>query len=420
MAAVTRAFPRLPVVVILGCTGTGKSKLAIEIGKRIGGEIISADSMQVYKGLDIITNKVTTEEMRECKHHMIDFVSPLNEFSVVDFRNMALPLIEEIKGRGKIPIVVGGTNYYIESLLWEILIDNDNKPPENSDVDDDGELQIVDPVMARRIHPNDTRKIARSLQVFEQHGRPHSELLAEQQSKDGGSAYGGPLRFDLTCVFWLHCEKEILNKRLDSRVDAMLDKGLVQELLEFHGSYNKLRQDDNSRYSEGIFQSIGFKEFHNFLVQQQKGDTVNSLIKEEDKKVFDECVEAMKAVTRRYAKKQTMWVKNRFLSRPIGSSPNVYELDATDLSSWESNVLDRGLGILENLLQDKQPSVDPIARIIRDQQSTHVQHTCEVCDNRVIIGDKNWASHLVSKSHKWHLKKQMKKSDKKETEKELR
>ena len=123
---------RLPLVVILGSTGTGKSKLAIEIGKRLGGEIISADSMQVYKGLDIITNKVTAEEQSQCPHHMIDFVSPLKEFSVVDFRNMALPLIEDIKSRGKIPIVVGGTNYYIESVLWDILIDEDRNDNSSS------------------------------------------------------------------------------------------------------------------------------------------------------------------------------------------------------------------------------------------------------------------------------------------------
>ena len=324
---------RLPLVVILGSTGTGKSKLAIEIGKRLGGEILSADSMQVYKGLDIITNKVTAEELSQCPHHLIDFVSPLKEFSVVEFRNMALPLIEDIKTRGKMPIVVGGTNYYIESVLWDILIDEDGSTNSSSSGDESekpargmkqrkkiqseeveysndalgekvvarGEtakgtsqseelprhsernkesssktslyerLREVDPAMADRLHPSDSRKIARSLQVYDQHGRPHSKILQEQQQRQGGSAYGGPQRYEDTCVFWLQCQREVLNERLDSRVDEMLDRGLIEELLDFHREYNHVleKKDVNTKYTEGIFQSIGFKEFHEFLVKQE-------------------------------------------------------------------------------------------------------------------------------------------------------
>ena len=314
---------RLPLVVILGSTGTGKSKLAIEIGKKVGGEILSADSMQVYKGLDIITNKVTAEELSECTHHLIDFVSPLKDFSVTEFRNLALPLIEDITKRGKIPIIVGGTNYYIESVLWNTLVDEDiDKGSDNSSSEEESngpakamkkrkliqnddasnpihiakdgfgrkeedttlvkegdvqkrlqesndkeygdiessskdsvsiemrseiftdtgnmfsyseekfgndnevstakcdtnskkslyeKLKDVDPAMAARLHPCDSRKIARSLQVYEQHGRQHSQILQEQREQPGGSNYGGPLRFQNTCVFWLQCQREISN-----------------------------------------------------------------------------------------------------------------------------------------------------------------------------------------------------------------
>lgn len=459
---------RLPLVVILGSTGTGKSKLAIEIGKRLGGEILSADSMQVYKGLDIITNKVTAEEFSQCPHHLIDFVSPLREFSVVEFRNMALPLIEDIKKRGKMPIVVGGTNYYIESVLWDILIDEDGstsscssgdeseKPARgikqrkkiqtkefeySNDVLDEtvvacGELakgtsqseemtghlernndsrsktslyerlREVDPIMADRLHPSDCRKIARSLQVYEQHGRPHSKILQEQQQRQGGSAYGGPQRYEDTCVFWLQCEREILNERLDSRVDEMLDRGLIEELLDFHHEYNHVLEKKyvDTKYTEGIFQSIGFKEFHEFLVKQEgkKFDKTNA--SKEDQELLRTGVENMKTVTRRYAKKQMTWVRNRFLARPSSSAPDVYGLDATDLEKWESNVLKTALDILDKLIKGESPLINPLPRVVI-QDDRHARHVCEICDNRIILGEENWKKHVRSRSHKWHVKR---------------
>ncbi|KAK7862925.1 hypothetical protein R5R35_002972 [Gryllus longicercus] len=113
---------RVPVIVILGATGSGKSKLGIEIARRFGGEILSADSMQAYKGLDIITNKVTAEERAQAPHHLLDVVTPPRPFSVVEFRDAALPIVERLLQQNKLPVVVGGTNYYIESLLWRVLV----------------------------------------------------------------------------------------------------------------------------------------------------------------------------------------------------------------------------------------------------------------------------------------------------------
>ncbi|XP_044141560.1 tRNA dimethylallyltransferase [Bufo gargarizans] len=171
----------LPLVVILGATGTGKSKLALQLGRRLGGEVISADSMQVYQGLDIITNKVTAEEQQLCKHHMISCVDPLvTNFTVVDFRNKVVDLIEDIFSREKIPIVVGGTNYYIESLLWNVLVNTGSYPMvktallEGKVITDKktelekldsfelhARLKNVDPDMAAKLHPHDKRKVAR-------------------------------------------------------------------------------------------------------------------------------------------------------------------------------------------------------------------------------------------------------------------
>uniref|UniRef100_A0ABD2WEC7 Uncharacterized protein n=1 Tax=Trichogramma kaykai TaxID=54128 RepID=A0ABD2WEC7_9HYME len=168
---------RLPVLVILGATGTGKSKLGIQLAKKFNGEIISADSMQVYKGLDITSAKVTKEEQSQAKHHMLDVVDPLNEYTVVNFRNQALPIMQNLVNKEIMPIIVGGTNYYIESLLWKILIDD----PKTSESDSEGDfsplkirrieetsneelhnrLKEIDPEMADRLHPNNRRKVIR-------------------------------------------------------------------------------------------------------------------------------------------------------------------------------------------------------------------------------------------------------------------
>ncbi|CAB3987397.1 tRNA dimethylallyltransferase, mitochondrial-like [Paramuricea clavata] len=387
------------IIVILGCTGTGKSKLSIEIGRRIGGEIISADSMQVYKGLDIITNKVTLEEQAIIPHHLLDFVETNEKFSVVEFKTIALNVISDNITGQKVPIIVGGTNYYIESLLWEKLIDEGragageirskfrkveneerkeadparesntqntfveedenensrsrkaenekrneddgtrdantdgnnsrtrNDENEERNVDDSahekdsvsentlvqcernsakqnpksaelGSLETsvkgeaihieslgcsantspvqeamdteshgdtemhnslhqrlakVDSAMAQKLHPNDTRKIKRSLQVYERSGITHSEHVAQQQSQEGCSEYSGPMRFNNVCVLWLQCEFETLDKRLDARVDQMIEQGLVDELIEFHNSWKSGCRNSKIQNNEGIF-----------------------------------------------------------------------------------------------------------------------------------------------------------------------
>ena len=250
-------------------------------------------------------------------------------------------------------------------------------------------------------------KIARSLQIYEQHGIPQSQILQAQREKEGGSIYGGPLRFGSTCVFWLQCKKEILNPRLDKRVDEMLKQGMLRELFDFHQEYNKTRvvSNDTRRYTEGIFQAIGFKELHEFLVKHEGKTLDETSLSTEHSDMLTSCVDSMKCATRRYAKKQVTWIKNRFLSRPSHAAPDVYGLDATDLTQWEDSVLKVALGILDKTVVGQEPSFKPLPRIDADQNSKLSRFVCGTCDDRVIIGGENWEKHLVSKKHKWNTKR---------------
>ncbi|XP_062266600.1 tRNA dimethylallyltransferase isoform X1 [Platichthys flesus] len=418
-SAVRRAMaPAL--VVILGATGTGKSKLAIEIGKRLQGEIISADSMQVYQGLDIITNKVAAEELSQCRHHMISFVDPLvSSYTVVDFRNKALALMDEMHVGDTLPIVVGGTNYYIESLLWKVLLDSGQENEESGDGGDgtpNRKLELeklggselhkrlaeVDPKMAAMLHPNDKRKIARSLQIHKETGIPHSQWLEEQRGQEGGNGLGGPLRYPDPCIFWLHADMEALDKRLDARVDEMLSAGLIDELRDFHVRYNQQKvQDDSQSYQLGIFQSIGFKEFHAYLTAPE------SSTQQEKDALRVKGVEAVKIATKRYARKQNKWVRNRFLKRPGDNVPPVYGLDVTDVSRWEETVLNPALQILDSLSKGEEPTIPPIRVQEAGQKNKRSLHTCDLCD-KVIIGDLEWTAHLKSKKHHYHVRKKRK------------
>ncbi|XP_054710203.1 tRNA dimethylallyltransferase-like [Uloborus diversus] len=442
------SYPYPPIVAVLGCTGVGKSKLGIELAKKFNGEIISADSMQVYKGLDIITNKVTQDEQKEAIHHLINVIDPPKQYTVVDFRNQALKITEKLLQEKKLPIIVGGTNYYIESVLWEVLISPQvvNTRLLHEDVDictkklsspissaEDifsqeinfdsvqkfsGEvlheaLKRVDPVMANTIHPQDRRKIVRSLQVYQQHKSPHSEMIASQRSQNGGSSLGGPLRYQNSVMLWIQCEKEVLEKRLDERVDEMLEKGLIDELLEFHKQYNesKLLCHGTPSYTEGIFQSIGFKEFHNYLIlsEEQRNTAAGQ-------KIFKNAIEDMKVATKKYAKKQVKWIKNRFLRKPDRQVPPIYALDATDLDHWVENVLDPAVKIVESINQGSLPAQNPlpVEEAIDDVQESHY---CDICQ-RIFVGRRIWDIHLKSKKHvkmKARLKKMKSDEEKKDT-----
>uniref|UniRef100_A0A8C9P824 tRNA isopentenyltransferase 1 n=1 Tax=Spermophilus dauricus TaxID=99837 RepID=A0A8C9P824_SPEDA len=314
----------------------------------------------VYEGLDIITNKVSAQEQRICQHHMISFVDPLvTNYTVVDFRNKA-------------------TIYLLETkflLSWE------------------------EPIITLSLCSGKFLLIPRSLQVFEETGISHSEFLHQQHAEEGGGPLGGPLKFPNPCILWLYADQTVLDERLDKRVDDMLTAGLLEELRDFHRRYNQKNISENCQdYQHGIFQSIGFKEFHEYLITEGKctPETSNQLLKKG--------IEALKQVTKRYARKQNRWVKNRFLSRPGPSVPPVYGLEVSDISKWKESVLEPALDIVQSFIQGHKPAVAPMKMPFNETENKRSYHMCDLCD-RIIIGDREWTAHIKSKSHLHQLKK---------------
>lgn len=403
-----------PIIFILGSTATGKSKLGIELAKRLNGEIISADSMQVYKGLEIITNKVSEEERAEVTHHLLDVITPPAEYSVSEFRCAALDIIQQLFCAHKLPVVVGGTNYYIEALLWNFLMDDTSSPDmlqtrkelgSNKRAKLDGDtfeqLNSVDPERAAELHPNDTRKIARSLQVFRTTGKKHSELLKEQRQQPGASPLGGPLRFSKALIFWLTCDQSELDKRISERVDSMLSKGLDEEVTKFYENYKKTKErlgTDSALYQEGLFQAIGFKEFHDYFTCDDK---------EKKEAHLGEGLSALKRVTIKYSKKQRTWIQNRFLSRHGETTPDIYKLDATNLDTWMTDVLQKAVDVTRAFIANSEIPAAPVERRSVNLNAK-TKFICETCDGRTIMGEASWKEHVSSKRHKYFMKKQLK------------
>ena len=220
------------LVILTGPTAVGKTKLSIELAKRIGGEIISADSAQVYKHMDIGSAKIMPEEMENIPHYLIDELEPKEEFNVVIFQQKAKQYMEEIYQRGRIPILVGGTGFYIQAVLYDIhfSIDDDNHQIRES-LEQLGkekgalylheELRNVDPASAEAIHANNMKRVIRALEYYQLTGQKISEHNEEQRSNTS------PYDFS---YFVLNDHRDILYKRIDQRVDEMVVNGLIEEV----------------------------------------------------------------------------------------------------------------------------------------------------------------------------------------------
>lgn len=275
----------LRVLAIVGPTASGKTAAAIAVAQRLGGEVISADSMQVYRGFDIGTAKPTPEEQQGVPHHLIDIRDPGADFSVVEFQRLADALIREITARGRLPILVGGTGFYVRAVLREYTFaeletDGSVRARLNTEAAQQGlgalyqRLSRVDPAAAARIHPNDQLRIVRALEVYELTGRPISELQGQ----------GGP-RYDHLLV-GLTMNRELLYDRINRRVDAMLAAGWLEEV--------QLLLAAGVPPRAGPMTNLGYRELMAYL----RGLST-----------WDEAVDWTKRNTRRYAKRQLTWFR---------------------------------------------------------------------------------------------------------------
>lgn len=292
------------IVVVCGATASGKTRLAIDLAKRFNGEIVSADSMQIYKKLDIASAKPTDEEKDGIPHHLMDFLEPTEAFSVADYVPMAREIIKDIHNRGKLPIICGGTGLYINSLVDNIEFDDTGSDPEFREemkrlAEERGngyvleKLREIDPECAERLHENNLSRIIRALEVYHISGKTMSEIQA--QSRLNPSPYE-------PCMLMIDYEdREELYERIDKRVDIMLENGLLEEAREF------FTHDDYITSA----QAIGYKELKPYFDGEAK---------------LSECVEKLKRETRHYAKRQLTWFKKDIrINRIFSSKSTNYE-----------------------------------------------------------------------------------------------
>lgn len=277
---------KIPVLVIAGPTASGKTALAAELAKKYNGEVISADSMQIYKKMDIGTAKPTAEETKGIPHHMIDIREPWEDFSVAAYVEKAHEIIRDITNRAKLPIVAGGTGLYINSLIDDVDFSKDEgngelrkQLRELAETEGVGKLmerlKKCDPVSYEKIHPNNLKRVIRAIEFFELTGKPISQQTEESKQKE--SRYN-PL------MLMINLKREYLYERIEKRVDIMLDMGLIDEVKEL--SRMGLTKKNLS------MQGIGYKEVFDYLRGLSTIEEMTRIIKRD---------------TRRYAKRQLTW-----------------------------------------------------------------------------------------------------------------
>ena len=279
---------RLPLIILTGPTAVGKTALSIRLAKALGGEIISADSMQVYRHMDIGSAKVTAEEMAGVPHHLIDVLEPTEDLNVVIFQQLAKKALKEIRSRGHIPIVVGGTGFYIQALLYDIDF---KENPEGDKIRQELEalarekgagylhqlLEQVDPESAKAIHANNVKRVTRALEYFRQTGEKISVHNETERRKPSPYAF---------LYYVVDMERSRLYERIDRRVDQMLEQGLVEEVrrLKAMGCHRGMVS----------MQGLGYKEILDYL---------------DGRCTLEEAIYILKRDTRHFAKRQITWFK---------------------------------------------------------------------------------------------------------------
>ena len=303
------------ILVLAGPTAVGKTALSIELAKKLNGEIISTDSMQIYKYMDIGSAKITTEEMDGIKHHMIDVTTPDKPFSVVDFKNMAQPIIDDLLSKDKLPILTGGTGLYINALTCNMnftdatndeayRLELEELAKEHGDIYIHNMLKDIDPVSYESIHPNNRKRVIRALEVYKVTNKPFSSF------NSGEEFYNS--EYDVY-YYVLTMNREKLYERINRRVDIMFEKGLLDECIKLKKmGYNSFMQS---------MQGIGYKEIFLYL---------------ENKITLEEAKDMIKQGSRNYAKRQLTWFRRDpravFLDKDTLSEEEILERIINDLN----------------------------------------------------------------------------------------
>ncbi|WP_436956379.1 tRNA (adenosine(37)-N6)-dimethylallyltransferase MiaA [Staphylococcus sp. AS1337] len=279
------------LIVLVGPTAVGKTEFSIELAKKVDGEIISGDSMQVYKQMDIGTAKITQDEMSGIPHHMIDILEPDENFSAYEFKNRAQRLIKDIIARGRVPIIAGGTGLYIQSLIYNYEFE-DETISEQKSLEIEAKLSELDKlsnealhrylasfdeVSAQEIHPNNRKRVRRAIQYYLKTKKLLSSRKKVQQFTEN---------YD-TLLLGIEMSRDILYQRINKRVDIMLERGLVSEVQQLV---------DNGYETSQSMQAIGYKEIVPVIKQELS---------------LDEATEKLKQHSRNYAKRQMTWFKNK-------------------------------------------------------------------------------------------------------------
>ncbi|MDI7741528.1 tRNA (adenosine(37)-N6)-dimethylallyltransferase MiaA [Lysinibacillus fusiformis] len=293
---------KIEVVAIVGPTASGKTALSIQMAKAFDGEIINGDSMQIYKGLDIGTAKITEQEMEGVPHHLLSFKEPTESFSVAEYQTLVRDKIAEIQSRGKLPIIVGGTGLYVQAVLYDFQFTKEDVDEEArkkyydelAKIGPDAmhaKLMELDPETAKTIHPNNTRRVIRALEMVELHG-----VSKASEEHNRGNI---PLYHHL--IIGLDMDRGKLYERINLRVDIMMEQGLLEEV---KGLYERGIRNVQS------VQAIGYKELYAYF---------------DGRLTLTDAIEELKQNSRRYAKRQLTYFRNKMDVEWIGNNWNEIE-----------------------------------------------------------------------------------------------
>ncbi|KAJ4724791.1 tRNA isopentenyltransferase 2 [Melia azedarach] len=433
------------VVVIMGPTGSGKSKLAIDLASHFPVEIINADSMQVYKGLDVLSNKVPLQEQKGVPHHLLGTVGPNVEFTAKEFRDSAIPLISEILSRNHVPVVVGGSNFYIQALVSRFLYDDSVEDMDESccsglsgyeqadlqpDLTGDHSnysyelLKDLDPVAANRIHPNNDRKINQYLSLYARTGVLPSKLYQGKAAENWG--WVDNCRFNC-CFIAVDAATSVLDRYVEQRVDCMMDAGLLDEVYDI---YNV-----NADYTRGLRQAIGVREFEDFLhASLSEADSaylnlihkdvetfkvsmrsiLKSSVNNQLKTLLDEAIDRVKLNTRRLVRYQ----KRRLNRLQTLFGWDIHHVDSTESIScksdelWAIQVVGPALKIIRAFLTEDErlaPNLEANgASVNLIERDLWTQYICKACGDKVLRGTHEWEQHKQGRRHRKrisHLRK---------------